>query len=746
MSELAERRAFEESGEFIQLENRLSTVVQKIRAYHPDPDIEMLRNAFSYAAQMHEGQTRKSGEPYMSHPLEVMDVIADLRLDVASLVAGLLHDTVEDTDTTVEDLRERYGDDVAFLVDGVTKLSKFQFNTREEHQAENIRKMIIAMSKDLRVILLKLADRLHNMRTLKYMPRHKQERIAQETMDIYAPLAHRLGIHWMKTELEDLSFRYLYPEQYYDIAEKVASKKRERENFIREVIKILDELLLEHGIEAEIYGRPKHFWSIYRKMRNQQIEFDQVYDVLGFRTIVPEKAHCYEALGLVHNLWKPIPGRFKDYIAIPKPNGYQSLHTSVIGPYQERIEIQIRTHDMHKIAEEGIAAHWLYKEGKAVPDKDDRKFAWLHRLMEEHQDLEDPREFLESVKIDLFHDEVYVFTPEGDVMEFPSGATCVDFAYAIHTEVGHHCAGAKVNGQIVPLRHELSNGDVVEILTNKNQKPNKDWLDFVKTGRARTKIRKSVREEQRERSRELGRELLDKELKKYNTNIRAAERKGLLADAAEASRFTSIEEMLADIGYGKSQPEHVAEKMFPEESKDDEKDKKDKKESKLGKLWNKITKRDESKSRGVVLDGIDDIMVSYAKCCNPVPGDDIIGFVTRGRGLSVHQRGCPRIKHLEKARQIDVRWDDDAASDDSMAQRPVKIRVYSADKPGLLANMSQSFSAAGVNIKQANCLTTEDQRAVNTFEVLVSNAEQLKRAMRNIEKIKGVYRVERVQA
>lgn len=729
----------------MQLENRLNTIIKKIRAYHPEPDIDMLRKAFRYAAEMHEGQTRKSGEPYMSHPLEVMDIIADLRLDVASLVAGLLHDTVEDCETTVDELRGLFADDVAFLVDGVTKLSKFQFNTREEHQAENIRKMIIAMSRDLRVILLKLADRLHNMRTLKYMPRGKQERIAQETMDIYAPLAHRLGIHWLKTELEDLSFRYLYPEAYYDIAEKVASKKRERENFIREVINILDELLRENGIVAEIYGRPKHFWSIFRKMRQQQIEFEQVYDVLAFRSIVPEKPQCYEALGLVHNLWKPIPGRFKDYIAIPKPNGYQSLHTSVIGPYQERIEIQIRTAEMHKIAEEGIAAHWLYKEGKAVPDKDDQKFAWLHRLMEEHQDLEDPREFLEQVKIDLFHDEVYVFTPDGDVMEFPSGATAVDFAYAIHSEVGAHCSGAKVNGQIVPLRHELKNGDIVEILTNKNQKPNKDWLEFVKTGRAQTKIRKAVREEQRERSRELGRELLDKELKKYGTNIRAVEKKGQLVETAENSKFSSIEEMLADIGYGKTQPEHIVEKIFPPDEREErKKDTEKKKDSKIGQIWNRIKSRgNKAQEPGVVLDGIDDIMVNYAKCCNPVPGDDITGFVTRGRGLSVHTRGCPRVQHLEKARQIDVRWDSQAAGDDSGARRPVKIKVYSADKPGLLANMSQSFSAAGVNIKQAHCLTTDDQRAINTFEVLVSNVDQLNRAMRNIEKIKGVYRVER---
>ena len=720
----------------MQLQNRLNSIIKKVRSYHPDPDIAQLREAYEFAAAMHEGQMRKSGEPYMSHPLEVMDIIADLRLDVASLVAGLLHDTVEDTDTTVEELSERFGEDVAFLVDGVTKLSKFQFNTREEAQAENIRKMIIAMSRDLRVILVKLADRLHNMRTLKYMNPSSQERISRETMDIYAPLAHRLGLNWVKTELEDLSFRYLHTEAYYDIAEKVASKKRQRENFIREVITILQELLSENDISGEVYGRPKNFWSIYRKMRHNQIEFEQVFDVLAFRILVDERVQCYESLGLVHNLWKPIPGRFKDYIAIAKPNGYQSLHTSVIGPYQERIEIQIRTHDMHKVAEEGIAAHWLYKEGKAVPDKDDQKFAWLHRLMEEHQDHEDPMEFLESVKIDLFHDEVYVFTPDGDVLSFPAGATCVDFAFAIHSEVGAHCSGAKVNGMMVPLKTELQNGDIVEILTHKNQRPNKDWLNFVTTSRARTKIRNAVRREQRERSQELGRELLDKELKRYHTNIRAWERAGNLAKAAELSRFNNIDDMLADIGYGKTQPDTIVEKIYPTENK---KARAADTESKIGQLWDKLVHRGKT---GVVLDGIEDVMVQYAKCCNPLPGDEIVGFVTRGRGLSVHTRDCTRVTHLERERQISVRWANDTSVPDN-ARRPVSVRVYCTDKPGLLANISQAFSATGVNISQAQCVTTEDHRAVNTFEVLVQNTEQLKRAMRNIEKIKGVYKVER---
>ncbi len=714
-----------------QLKKRLETMLDKVRAYHPDPDINSIRKAFDFGLMMHEGQVRKSGEPYMSHPLEVMDIIADLRLDSASLVVGLLHDTVEDTDTSVDDLRELFGDDVAFLVDGVTKLSKLKFNTREEAQAENFRKMIIAMSRDLRVILVKLADRLHNMRTLKYMPQSKQERIAEETMEIYAPIAHRLGISWIKTELEDLSFRYMFPDQYYEIAEQVSRKKRERESFIREVISILKEILIEHDIPADIQGRPKNFWSIFRKMRRQQIEFEQVYDVLAFRIILDEKAQCYEALGLVHNLWKPIPGRFKDYIAIPKPNGYQSLHTSVIGPYQERIEIQIRTDDMHKVAEEGIAAHWLYKEGKAVPDRGDEKFAWLHSLMEEHQDSADPYEFLESVKIDLFHDEVYVFTPAGDVKGLPQGATCVDFAYAIHTEVGNRCVGAKVNGQIVPLRYELATGDICEIMTGKTQRPNKDWLSFVVTGRARTKIRNAVRAEQRDRSRELGRELLDKELKKHGTNVRAVDRNGKLLEAAKSAKFHNIDEMLADVGYGKTMPDTIVSRIFPAEERDTP-------TQKITKFLGKIANR-TTKPKGVVLDGIEDIMVNYAKCCAPVPGDDIVGFVTRGRGLSVHKRDCEKIAHMEPARMIPVNW----AGGETGARHAVNVKVYCTDKPGLLANISQSFSDSGVNISQAHCRTTDDMRAVNTFEVLVKDLDQLQSAMKRIEKIKGVYRVER---
>lgn len=731
------------------LQNRLNTIIRKVESYHPNPDIDKVRRAFDFANEAHEGQMRKSGEPYIAHPVEVLDIIADLRLDVASLCAGLLHDTVEDTDVTVEDIRELFGDDVAFLVDGVTKLSKINFNTREEAQAANFRKMVIAMSRDLRVILVKLCDRLHNMRTLKHMSSSGQERISRETMEIYAPLAHRLGISWIKTELEDLSFRYLYPDAYYEIAEKVASKKREREAFIREVITILTELLAEHGIHgAEITGRPKSFWSIYRKMRAQQIEFEQVYDLLAFRVLLQERVHCYEVLGLVHNLWKPIPGRFKDYIAIPKPNGYQSLHTSIIGPYLERLEVQLRTFDMHKVAEEGIAAHWLYKEGKAIPDQDDAKFAWLHHLMEEHQDNEDPREFMESAKIELFHDEVYVFTPNGDVMGLPQGATCVDFAYHVHTEVGHHCCGAKVNGQMVPLKYNLRNGDIIEIMTNANQKPNKDWLKFVKTGRAKTKIRNIIRREQRARSMELGREILDKELKRYGTNVRAVERNGKInVLIGDGSKHFSVDDLMADIGYGRVSTDHLIEKLVPERAKQTNTPQRKQNEGRLGQLWERLSSTVTKQKRqaasgggGVILDGIENVMVNYAKCCAPVPGDAIVGFITRGRGLTVHTRDCGRIEHLEPERQIDVTWDH---GKQAHTRRPVNVRVFCTDKPGLLAKISEAFQKADVNISQAHCLTTDDQRAVNTFEVLVQDADQLMHAMRLIERIKGVYRVER---
>ncbi len=706
--------------------------MRKVRVYHPDPDVGMLQRAFDLAYEMHKDQHRRSGELYLTHPLSVTELIADLKLDVPCLCAGILHDVVEDSDTSVSDLREMFGEEVAFIVDGVTKLSKFAFNTREERQAESFRKMLIAMASDLRVILVKLADRLHNMRTLKHMPEAKQRYIARETLDIYAPLAHRLGIYWIKSEMEDMAFRYLHPEDYYRLAETVTQKKAERERYIHETIAILEEKFQENKIDARVTGRPKHFYSIWRKMRNNNIPFEQVFDVLAFRVITGSVTQCYEVLGLVHSLWRPVPGRFKDYVAMPKPNGYQSLHTSVIGPYRERVEIQIRTEDMHKIAEEGVAAHWQYKEGKAAPGSDASKFAWLRQLIEWQQDLADPKEFMETVKVDLFPEEVYALTPRGEVRVLRKGATPIDFAYAIHTEVGHHCVGARVNGSIVPLRQKLVNGDTVEIMTSPHARPSKDWLKSVKTGRARNKIRQYIRAEERERSRQYGHELLDKEFKRYKLGLRKMTKNGELLKAAQSLRCHNVDELLVNVGFGKIQPETVVQRLVPEQAEP-----KDSGEGALEKVMRVIT----GKKPGIALDGIDDVMVNYARCCRPVKGEPIVGFITRGRGLSIHTADCPQLSTLEPERQIDVHWTEDRNN----STRPVQIRVTCTDKPGLLANISQSFSATGVNIAEAHCRTTTDGRAINTFEVLVRDLKQLNVTMKAIRKIDGVYAVERVR-
>jgi len=504
---------------------RLDDILEKIRAFNSDADLDTVRKAYVFSAKVHQGQVRLSGEPYLTHPMEVAYILVQLKMDVPTIVAGLLHDTLEDTLTTIEELHTVFGKEVAGLVDGITKIGKITFQTREERQAENFRKMLLAMARDIRVILVKLADRLHNMRTLHFQPEARQRKIAQETLDIYAPLANRLGISWIKGELEDLAFRYLQPEIFYDLVAKVAKRKKEREQYIEEVKNQIRNKLQEHDIEGEVSGRSKHLYSISLKMERQGIDFDQVYDLIAFRIIVESVRECYAVLGMIHATWKPIPGRFKDYIAMPKANLYQSLHTTVIGPYGERVEVQIRTDEMHRIAEEGIAAHWKYKEGKApngVGSRDDNRFRWLRQLLEWQQELKDSREFMDTVKVDLFPEEVYVFTPKGEVKELPRGATPIDFAYAIHTDVGQRCVGGKVNGKLVPLRTELNNGDIVEVLTSPNQTPSKDWLKWVRTSKARNKIRHWIKSEQRERSIAIGRELLEKELRKYGFSLNRA--------------------------------------------------------------------------------------------------------------------------------------------------------------------------------------------------------------------------------
>jgi GTP diphosphokinase / guanosine-3',5'-bis(diphosphate) 3'-diphosphatase len=723
---------------------RLNDILDRVHGYYPDADLDLIKKAYVYSAKVHQGQIRKSGEPYLVHPLEVSGLLAEMRLDEASIVTGLLHDTIEDTLATKEEIAELFGSDIADLVDGVTKLSQFSpGNTREEKQAENFRKMVVAMAKDIRVLLVKLADRTHNMRTLEHMNPDKQERIARETLDIYAPLANRLGIQWVKSELEDLSFKYLNPGVYKDLAEKVEARAKERDRYIADVVETIQGKLKDTGVSADVYGRVKHLYSIWRKMQVQSIDFAEVHDVIAFRVLVDSVAHCYESLGMIHALWKPVPGRFKDYIAIPKPNMYQSLHTTVIGPGAERIEVQIRTREMHRIAEEGVAAHWAYKDQKGgrngVSAKDAQKFGWLRQLLEWQRDLTDPKEFLETVKVDLFADEVFVFTPKGDVRSLPRGATPVDFAFGIHSDVGAHCVGAKVNGKIVPLRYKLKNGDTIEILTSPHSHPSKDWLTFVKTSRAQTRIRGYIRLEEQKRSLEIGREIAERELRRYGASLAKAEKTGALEKAANALGYKMPNDLLVGVGYGKISLAQLLQQLLPPEklaapqAADGGQP-----ANRLTELFRKVASRNKA-AGGVRLHGIDDVMVRYGKCCNPVPGDEIVGFVTRGRGITVHTAACDKVIELDPLRRVDVAWDEKAAD----VKRPVSIRVITDDRPGVLAKISATISEAGMNISQATCRTTGIERAVNTFEVATSDAKQLRGVMRSIERIEGVVSVER---
>lgn len=709
---------------------RVEDIVEAIQEYHPEPNIALIQRAYIYSAKVHAGQTRKSGEPYLVHPLEVAFLLTKLRLDEASVVTGLLHDTVEDTLATLEDIERDFGGEVAGLVDGVTKLSQIRFDTDEHKQAENFRKMLVAMAKDIRVILVKLADRLHNMRTLSALPQAKQRRIAQETLDIYAPLANRIGVNWIKSELEDLSFRYLQPLAFADLSARLTDLGQRRDDYVHEVVDTIRAELAKRGIVATVEGRPKHLYSIFKKMNAQHIEFEQIYDAIAFRVLVDSVGTCYEILGHLHALWHPIPGRFKDYIAMPKPNQYQSLHTSVIGPRAERIEIQIRTHEMHKISEEGIAAHWEYKEGVVAGEKNKQQFAWLRQLLEWQQEVKDPNEFLDTVKYDLFVDEVFVFTPRGEVISLKRGATPVDFAFAIHTQVGTHCAGAKVNGRMVPLRYELKNGDMVEILTNPQQRPSKDWLAFVRTGKARTKIRTMVQAEERASSRQLGRELLERECKRVGLSMSKLVKDGQLAHVAEETRHRTLDALYVAIGYGRTSPTQIVHRLTQQAGGSAPGP------SMLGKILHKVTRRS---SAGVLVQGIEDVLVRYGRCCNPLPGDPIVGFVTRGRGITVHLPACSRALETDPERRVDVSWDPAGTS-----LRPVTVRVLSADRAGLLATISQVFTDLGANITQANCKVTDADRAINTFEVLIKDAEQLRRVVAKVRNVKGVLGVERL--
>jgi guanosine-3',5'-bis(diphosphate) 3'-pyrophosphohydrolase len=717
-------------------EIKVTDLMERIQGYHPAADVDLIRRAYDFSAGVHRGQKRRSGEPYLIHPMAVAGIIADLKLDVPSVVGGLLHDTVEDTLTTLDEIKNLFGPEIAGLVDGVTKLSQVNFTSLEEKQAENFRKMIVAMAKDIRVILIKLADRTHNMRTLDHMPVEKQLATAQETLDIYAPLAHRLGVAWVKDELEDLALKHLHPEIYYQLKRNVAKKKTAREKYINEVIALIGKILEKEGIEAEVTGRPKHFYSIYQKMETQNLLYDQIYDLVAFRVLVDTARECYETLGVIHSQWKPVPGRFKDYVALPKPNMYQSLHTTVIGPYGERMEIQIRTQDMHRVAEEGIAAHWRYK--KEVEDfqfNDMQRFAWLRQLLEWQQNLQDPQEFLHSIKEDLFSDAVYVFTPKGDLLNFPKGATVIDFAYRIHSEVGHHCSGARINGQLVPLRYLLRSGDTVEIITMHQQTPSRDWLKIAKTPRAKSHIRNWLKKQQRERSFALGREILESDLGRYKLEYASLRREGKIEAIAKELGMKDEEGLLAGIGYGRLTPRQVLLKLVPAEQLDNGKKQA---EGTLERLFRIVSR--QKRDLGVRVKGVGDVLVRFGRCCHPLPGEDITGFITRGRGVTVHVSSCATVLESDPHRKVEVSWQDGGQT-----PRPIKIDVSCVDRPGLLAAISAAITGANVNIARAQVRTFEDQKALNTFEVMITDSKQLKRVLANIAKVKGVYKATRAR-
>jgi GTP pyrophosphokinase len=713
---------------------RFNDLLEWVTSYNPHADLDPVEKAYVFSAKVHMGQTRLSGEPYLIHPLEVAGILTQLKLDVASIATGLLHDAVEDTLTTVEEIRENFGTEIAELVDGVTKISQITLRSTEEGQAENYRKMILAMVKDIRVILIKLADRVHNMRTLQYHVPDRQKEIAQETLDIYAPIAHRLGIEWIKSELQNLAFRHLAPDLYDDIKRKIARKEKESERYIDEVKRILMKKLFENRIEGEVTGRTKQVYSVYLKMKEQNIDFDQVYDITAFRVMVNTVKECYDVLGIIHSLWKPIPGKFKDYIGLPKENMYQSLHTSVIGPYGERIEIQIRTQEMHKIAEEGIAAHWKYKEGRIIEEADDKRFTWLRQLLEWQRELKDDAEFLESVKVDLFPNEVFVFTPKGKVKQLPFAATPVDFAFSIHSDVGTHCTGARVNGKIVPLKYQLMSGDTVEILTSPGQKPSKDWLKFVKTSRAKTKIRQWFKTEEREKSLTLGKEILEKELRKYNLQQAKLIKSGDLDKVAKDFSFAGVDDLIAAVGYGKITVNQIVGKILPQETMEEREEREE------GRLKRLIQKVKGGQKDALLIKGVDNVMVRYAGCCNPLPGDKVVGFITRGRGVTIHTSDCRNVMDGDPYRKVEVEWDSTKEY-----SYPVRIRIECEDKKGLLAEISSSISSKEANITNARVNATEGKKAVCTFEVEIRDLHHLKKVIKDLEKIKGVSRVERMR-
>jgi GTP pyrophosphokinase len=718
---------------------RINEILDKTAVYLTEAEQALLTKAYVFSAAAHAGQVRLSGEPYLSHPLEAANILADMRLDAASIASGLLHDTVEDTKATVDELEELFGEEVADIVDGVTKISLIPFETKEEAQAENIRKMILAMAEDIRVVLVKLADRLHNMRTLEFQKPVKQALIAQETMDIYAPLANRLGLHRIKTELEDLSFKYLKPDVYNQIKTGVDRHHTLDEAYIDKVIAQIKDLVVPNNIRARIFGRRKHLWSVFNKMRVQGLTIDQVHDLVAFRVIVETIRECYAALGLVHSIWKPVPGRFKDYISMPKANMYQSLHTTVVGPGGERIEIQIRTVEMNRLAEEGVAAHWKYKErekSKFNP-KDVERFQWLRQIMDWQRELKDSREFVANLRFDLFQDEVYVFTPKGDVKELPEGATAVDLAFLIHTAVGEHCTGAKVNGRLMPLETPLKNGDTVEIITDKNRHPNRDWLKFVKTAKARTRIKHFIRTEERVRSIALGREMLEKQGRKDGVNIQKAIKDGAMLVVARELSLPGVEDVLSAVGYSRITPKKVISRLLPKREGEEAETQAPRGEPHTAPAEGVAGSKGKL-GDAVRIQGVDNVLVRLAQCCNPVPGDPIVGYISRGRGVVVHTHDCPNVRNLEAERLLHVSWEGEKEQ-----PYPAGLSILAKNQKGVLGKISQVLADEGVNIDSGTIHSNVDSTTTLVFRIEVRDSSHLYRTIDRLSRLEQVLAVKR---
>ncbi len=719
---------------------RINQITDKVSAYIENADLDLIQRAYVFSAQAHDGVVRRSGEPYISHPMNVAYLLADMQLDEATVAAGLLHDTVEDTDTTVDEIEELFGSDVADIVDGVTKISQMDLEDKAVQQAENIRKLILAMAEDIRVLMVKLADRLHNMRTLEFMKPVKQQLIARETQDIYAPLANRLGLHRVKTELEDLCLQYLKPDVFGQLTDAVSDHRAAGEPYIDKVLELINEMLKKNKIKGHVYGRTKHLHSIHVKMEQQGLTFDEIFDLIAFRIILNSLKDCYAVLGLIHAIWRPVPGRFKDYISMPKANMYQSLHSTVIGPDGERIEFQIRTSEMNQIAEYGVAAHWQYKEvgkgqqrGKTAGTRDAERYTWLKQIMDWQRELSDPREFMANLRMDMFQEEVFVFTPNGDIKELPEGATPVDFAYAIHSEVGDKCAGAKINGRIVPLHATLKNGDSVEIITDKNRMPSRDWLKFVKTAKARTRIKNYTRTVERDRAISLGKELLEKEGRRASINVQKAMKEGLLLKLVEEFNCGSVDDLLSQVGFSRFTPRKVIKKLYAVIHGEPLDVRKPKKEAETD------AKKKQPKADGLHISGVDNVLLRFASCCTPLPGEPIVGYITRGRGVTVHRIDCHNVNNFEDERLLEVNWE--GVEDKPY---PAKIRVKCLNKKGMLGKICTMLADLEVNIDSGSFESRVDGTSILEFTVEVTDLNQLHHALSQIKALKAVKEALRV--